>query len=98
MARDQHVMQLSQDAYLEITDGSAAEVTLIVVSGHCELRGTVDAIAPAPDARGLPAGPSMGCVRTAPSQFFAASGVGRIWGKARGGPCEVYIDHAEAGA
>lgn len=93
MARNQEKLMLVQDAWTELTDSNATEVTFQVLHGAAYVRGTPDATAPV-ETFGLLYGTGKGELAVSMNELFAAGDCVRLWARAVDFQTEVYVDHA----
>ena len=93
MARDQHMIVLTEPGWTELTDGDAQTVTFQVLTGAIEVRGTPDATPPAVGTRGLVYNSGGGELAVSMSVLFARGDCKRLFARPVQPQSEVMIDH-----
>lgn len=93
MARNQEPVDVSNIAWVQLTNSAVTDITFQVLSGEVYIRYTNGATIPAEEV-GFIAATYDGPVNKALSELTVLAGADRVWARAVGRKALVIVDHA----
>lgn len=94
MAQDQQSVQLTIDAWTQLTNADVTEMTFQVLTGEAFIRYTSDTTTPT-ESEGVRALEGEGPLQLTLSEQTYLTGAVRVWAKpVSSKACLVYVDHA----